>query len=159
LQCFSCIFLPSVNHFNQSINSLKKPTDNRSFFVFPAPSIMTVELTPHLPQPTSPSPQISDAPNDNELIDAVPTSNNISQPFAAAKSMDEMKPRDYQVTLFNLAKHQNILAVLDTGSGKTFIAVMLIKHLAMQERDLMRDRPVRFDRGFCDLCRRRLHSF
>ncbi|KAJ3218247.1 Dicer-like protein 1 [Dinochytrium kinnereticum] len=31
--------------------------------------------------------------------------------------------------LFELAKEQNILAVLDTGTGKTLIAVMLLKHM------------------------------
>lgn len=42
-------------------------------------------------------------------------------------------PRDYQVELFEKAKKQNIIAVLDTGSGKTLIAVLLLRHVLDQE--------------------------
>lgn len=42
-------------------------------------------------------------------------------------------PRDYQVELFEKAKKQNIIAVLDTGSGKTLIAVLLLRHILDQE--------------------------
>ena len=38
-------------------------------------------------------------------------------------------PRDYQLELFERAKIQNTIAVLDTGSGKTLIAVLLLKHV------------------------------
>ncbi|KAK5044407.1 hypothetical protein LTR84_011279 [Exophiala bonariae] len=38
------------------------------------------------------------------------------------------KVRDYQQELFDRAKEKNIIAVLDTGSGKTLIAALLIKH-------------------------------
>ena len=44
-------------------------------------------------------------------------------------------PREYQVELFERAKKQNIIAVLDTGSGKTLIAVLLLKHVLDQELD------------------------
>lgn len=37
-------------------------------------------------------------------------------------------PRDYQMELFERAKMQNTIAVLDTGSGKTLIAVLLLRH-------------------------------
>ncbi|KAK4146843.1 dicer-like protein 1 [Dichotomopilus funicola] len=36
-------------------------------------------------------------------------------------------PRDYQLELFELAKKQNTIAVLDTGSGKTLIAALLLR--------------------------------
>ncbi|KAL3420341.1 RNase3 domain protein [Phlyctema vagabunda] len=42
-------------------------------------------------------------------------------------------PRDYQVELFERAKQKNIIAVLDTGSGKTLIAVLLLRHIFAQE--------------------------
>ncbi|CAD6446322.1 bdef6523-a50a-4f55-8ea6-c8829631f409 [Sclerotinia trifoliorum] len=42
-------------------------------------------------------------------------------------------PRDYQLELFEKAKKQNIIAVLDTGSGKTFIAVLLLRYIIDQE--------------------------
>lgn len=38
-------------------------------------------------------------------------------------------PRDYQSELFQRAKSENIIAVLDTGSGKTHIATLLLKHV------------------------------
>jgi endoribonuclease Dicer len=36
--------------------------------------------------------------------------------------------REYQQELFDKAKEENIIAVLDTGSGKTLIAALLIRH-------------------------------
>ncbi|RDW69817.1 putative dicer-like protein 1 [Coleophoma cylindrospora] len=42
-------------------------------------------------------------------------------------------PRDYQVELFERAKEKNIIAVLDTGSGKTLIAVLLLRHVITEE--------------------------
>lgn len=42
-------------------------------------------------------------------------------------------PREYQVELFERAKDKNIIAVLDTGSGKTLIAVLLLRHVIDQE--------------------------
>lgn len=59
-------------------------------------------------------------------------------------------PREYQLELFEKAKKQNIIAVLDTGmypvenlqaphtdqsagSGKTLIAVLLLRHIIDQE--------------------------
>lgn len=42
-------------------------------------------------------------------------------------------PREYQIELFERAKTQNTIAVLDTGSGKTLIAVLLLRHIIDQE--------------------------
>jgi endoribonuclease Dicer len=42
-------------------------------------------------------------------------------------------PRDYQTELFQRAKEQNIIAVLDTGTGKTHIATLLLRHILDQE--------------------------
>ena len=38
-------------------------------------------------------------------------------------------PRDYQTELFQRAKDENIIAVLDTGTGKTHIATLLLRHV------------------------------
>lgn len=42
-------------------------------------------------------------------------------------------PRDYQTELFQKAKGENIIAVLDTGSGKTHIATLLLRHILDEE--------------------------
>jgi len=42
-------------------------------------------------------------------------------------------PRDYQLELFERAKKENTIAVLDTGSGKTLIAVLLLRHVIDEE--------------------------
>ncbi|KAI0595071.1 RNase3 domain-containing protein [Biscogniauxia sp. FL1348] len=42
-------------------------------------------------------------------------------------------PREYQVELFERAKQKNIIAVLDTGTGKTLIAALLLRHILEQE--------------------------
>jgi endoribonuclease Dicer len=42
-------------------------------------------------------------------------------------------PRDYQTELFPRAKSGNVVAVLDTGSGKTYIATLLLRHVLDQE--------------------------
>ncbi len=55
-----------------------------------------------------------------------------------SKTMESSKPiienpRDYQTELFERAKKENIIAVLDTGSGKTLIAALLMRHISWQE--------------------------
>jgi len=42
-------------------------------------------------------------------------------------------PRDYQTELFQRAKMENTIAVLDTGSGKTHIATLLLRHVLDEE--------------------------
>lgn len=41
--------------------------------------------------------------------------------------------RDYQTELFQRAKAQNTIAVLDTGTGKTHIATLLLRHVLEEE--------------------------
>ncbi|KAF2739077.1 endoribonuclease dcr-1 [Polyplosphaeria fusca] len=40
-----------------------------------------------------------------------------------------VNPRDYQTELFQRATTRNVIAVLDTGSGKTHIATLLLRHI------------------------------
>ncbi|KAA8904644.1 hypothetical protein FN846DRAFT_21763 [Sphaerosporella brunnea] len=47
-------------------------------------------------------------------------------------------PREYQLELFEIAKQMNCLAVLDTGSGKTLIACLLIRHIINEELESRR---------------------
>lgn len=42
-------------------------------------------------------------------------------------------PRSYQLELFERAKQENTIAVLDTGTGKTLIAVLLLRHTIDEE--------------------------
>ncbi|RYP10235.1 hypothetical protein DL764_000727 [Monosporascus ibericus] len=53
-------------------------------------------------------------------------------------------PREYQVELFEKAKEKNIIAVLDTGTGKTLIAALLLRYTIEQElEDRKAGRPPR----------------
>ncbi|KAL7957438.1 hypothetical protein V8C34DRAFT_325108 [Trichoderma compactum] len=44
-----------------------------------------------------------------------------------------MSPREYQIDLFERARDENTIVVLDTGSGKTLIAALLMRHLLQLE--------------------------
>ncbi|GBB92187.1 hypothetical protein RclHR1_01980012 [Rhizophagus clarus] len=57
--------------------------------------------------------------------------------------VQELTARKYQIELYEKALNDNVIAVLDTGSGKTFIAVMLIKEMLANERRL---RMIRIER-------------
>jgi endoribonuclease Dicer len=42
----------------------------------------------------------------------------------------DFSPRPYQIHLFEKAVENNSIIYLPTGTGKTYIAVLLIKHLS-----------------------------
>eukprot|EP01043_Picozoa_sp_COSAG02_P054680 COSAG02_NODE_6229_length_3711_cov_49.018549_1_plen_509_part_10 len=66
-----------------------------------------------------------------ETIDGIPAETDL-EPETISFSSQGNKisgPRNYQQELTQLAKSENVIAFLETGSGKTFIAVMLIKEL------------------------------
>lgn len=49
----------------------------------------------------------------------------------------QLKSREYQVELFELAVEKNIILYLPTGSGKTYIATLLIKHFCNVDKDMI----------------------
>ncbi|KAJ4352331.1 Dicer-like protein 1 [Didymosphaeria variabile] len=55
-------------------------------------------------------------------------------------SVSISNPRDYQTELFQRAKDDNIIAVLGTGSGKTHIATLLLRHILDLELDSRKKR-------------------
>ena len=46
------------------------------------------------------------------------------------EDQEEFKPRSYQEELTSITKERNTIIYLPTGSGKTFIALMLIKEMS-----------------------------
>ena len=48
---------------------------------------------------------------------------------AVNELMQQVEPRLYQKQLLSLAMECNIIAVVDTGAGKTLVAVLLLKHM------------------------------
>lgn len=61
-----------------------------------------------------------DALDDNQSIHSLLASQQRGAPIVK-------NPREYQIELFERAKKRNTIAVLDTGSGKTLIAVLLLR--------------------------------
>ncbi len=52
--------------------------------------------------------------------------------YGARRSSDKVGARPYQLDLLEAALEESTIVNLGTGSGKTFIAVMLIKELSPQ---------------------------
>lgn len=76
-------------------------------------------------------------------------SSTASQSSTVTESSQEVKvppvkqdpflvPRQYQVELFRKAEAGNVIAVMDTGSGKTLVAVMLTREMLRREREAQR---------------------
>ena len=47
--------------------------------------------------------------------------------------VEVLLPRRYQEEIFSRAQARNVIAALDTGSGKTFISTLLIKWISTRE--------------------------
>ena len=75
-------------------------------------------------------------PMDDE--DDVPLSNAASVPTPTMREPSlpphVHTPRRYQMKLLEMAKQRNTIAILETGSGKTLIAVKLLEHIALAQR-------------------------
>ncbi|CAL1295864.1 unnamed protein product [Larinioides sclopetarius] len=66
-----------------------------------------------------------------------PDKNSSNKRFKGTEEMDDSEsftPRDYQIEILEAAKQRNTIACLGTGTGKTFIAVMLIRENANEVR-------------------------
>ena len=53
-------------------------------------------------------------------------------------SIQSVAPRAYQLEIAQLAEKSNVVAYLDTGAGKTFISVLVLRHrqeMALAARD------------------------
>ena len=62
-------------------------------------------------------------------------SSSSSKSEVQAEPEATMSARPYQVELLERAKERNTIVCLGTGTGKTFISVMLIKELAHEVRE------------------------
>lgn len=49
---------------------------------------------------------------------------------------DVLLPRRYQEEIFSRAQRSNVIAALDTGTGKTYISTLLIKWIAARDAAL-----------------------
>ncbi|XP_071529845.1 LOW QUALITY PROTEIN: endoribonuclease Dicer [Panulirus ornatus] len=71
------------------------------------------------------------------MVDVQEASAHIINAVDEAENQEDhadFKPRAYQLELFECAKKQNSILVLGTGSGKTFISILLIKEHAHEIR-------------------------
>lgn len=80
-----------------------------------------------------------------EKVEELNKLNQQSRPRSILQSANSNKtyltPREYQYELFRRAVDQNIIAVLDTGAGKTLISVMLMKHMLAIENEKCQNDP------------------
>lgn len=100
--------------------------------------------------------QKAETVTNEEVKEALKTTNDevlsIRNLLAKQDSNIITDPREYQLELFERAKEENVIAVLDTGSGKTLIAVLLLKHVIEKElEDRASGKPSRI--SFFLVCR------
>ncbi|KFH73137.1 hypothetical protein MVEG_00358 [Podila verticillata NRRL 6337] len=67
--------------------------------------------------------------------DVSPTSNSPGVDTPKAQEEPELIPRSYQIEIYEKALNENLIAVMDTGSGKTLVAAMLIKEMIRREKE------------------------
>ncbi|KAG9098281.1 Dicer-like protein 1 [Ceratobasidium sp. UAMH 11750] len=58
---------------------------------------------------------------------------NTAPSQAPSPAPEQLIPRLYQQEIFNHAVKHNVICAMDTGSGKTLIAVMLLRHIMAQQ--------------------------
>lgn len=112
------------------------------------------------PQPsaTVPAKRLLSPPLSSNSNNSTPDGLAMSEPLeyteviVPAKKANLLSPRKYQIELFEKARAGNIISVLDTGSGKTLIAIMLIKEMAAQERVEQEAQPKRLVSSIISHC-------
>ena len=62
-----------------------------------------------------------------------PLENSLMAEQPPTLSDEDLIPRRYQEEIFEKAVHGNVIAALDTGSGKTLISTLLIKWVSTRE--------------------------
>ncbi|KAG0034128.1 Dicer-like protein 1, partial [Podila clonocystis] len=96
--------------------------------LFPStPSMRSCTLPTHNP-PTSP----------NHITRKNLHQNQTELPVLPGSDTSPLIPRPYQLQIFERALNENTIVVMDTGSGKTLIASMLIKELRRREAEANR---------------------
>ena len=80
--------------------------------------------------------QLQTKPKTSQCEDAADEDLSIQSLMTREGAQIIKNPREYQLELFERAKSQNTIAVLDTGSGKTLIAVLLLRWVVDRELEL-----------------------
>lgn len=70
---------------------------------------------------------------DPKIVDPADEEQSIHSLMANQGTQIIKNPREYQTELFERAKKENTIAVLDTGSGKTLISVLLLRWIIDHE--------------------------
>ncbi|KAL2884541.1 Dicer-like protein 1 [Ceratocystis lukuohia] len=123
--------------FSNSHNTRESLLSQQGSFI-PIP-----EASPYINNPPAINPHhsnVSSSPlqkqsSENANISSDLNNFEISSTTWITKSSNRIidSPREYQLDLFERAKKQNTIIVLDTGSGKTLISVLLLRYVAEQE--------------------------
>ncbi|KAF9307431.1 Dicer-like protein 1 [Mortierella antarctica] len=114
----------------------------------PSKAENTTLPTTTLPTPTLPTPEASPPAYEQIAVSVLsPVSAILDLPSTTSSRLDtpeiheepELIPRSYQIQMYEKALNENTIAVMDTGSGKTLVAAMLIKEMIRREIMANRD--------------------
>ncbi|KAG0272365.1 Dicer-like protein 1 [Linnemannia exigua] len=98
--------------------------------------MQTLSLSPRIGTSFRPVSSISFASSSVTSPSVSETSHEVKVP--PVEQDPYLVPRQYQVELLHKAVDENVIAVMDTGSGKTLVAVMLIREMLRREMEAQR---------------------